>query len=95
MKETILKYLGKMSLTQLPKGNCNKNSTENGNARPSIVVNNFAENKTTFKPMKPGLESYSNAVKSLKKIATVSWPAITCSKLIIETLEQGVKYVQT
>ena len=44
--------------------------------------------------MKPGLESYSNAVKSLKKIA-VSWPAITCSKLIIETLEQGVKYVQT
>ena len=95
MTEIILKYLGKMSLTQLPKGNCNKNSPENGNGRPSIVVNNFQENKTTFKLMKPGLESYSNAVKSLKKIASVSWPAITCSKLIIETLEQGVKYVQT
>ena len=83
-----------MSLTQLPKDNCNNNSTENGNGGPSIVVNDFPENKTTFKPMKPGLESYSNAVKSLKKIASVSWPAITCSKLIIETLEQGVKYVQ-
>ena len=28
------------------------------------------------------------------KIATSFQPAITCSKLAIETLEQGVKYVQ-
>ena len=27
-------------------------------------------------------------------IQTISQPAITCSKLTIETLEQGVKYVQ-
>ena len=65
MKETILKYLGKMSLTQLPKGSRNNNSTENGNRRPSIVENNFPENETTFKPTKPGPESYSNAVKPL------------------------------
>ena len=26
---------------------------------------------------------------------TISQPAITCSKLTIETLEQGVKYVQS
>ena len=26
---------------------------------------------------------------------TLSQPAITCSKLTIETLEQGVKYVQS
>ena len=27
--------------------------------------------------------------------ATLTQPAITCSKLTIETLEQGVKYVQS
>ena len=31
---------------------------------------------------------------SLKKVK-ISQPAITCSKLTIETLEQGVKYVQS
>ena len=29
-----------------------------------------------------------------RRIITLSQPAITCSKLTIETLEQGVKYVQ-
>ena len=29
------------------------------------------------------------------EITIISQPAITCSKLIIETLEQGVKYVQS
>ena len=28
-------------------------------------------------------------------VATWTQPAITCSKLTIETLEQGVKYVQS
>ena len=28
-------------------------------------------------------------------LTTISQPAITCSKLTIETLEQGVKYVQS
>ena len=27
--------------------------------------------------------------------ASIPQPAITCSKLVIETLEQGVKYVQS
>ena len=31
----------------------------------------------------------------LKNILAVSQPAFTCSKLTIETLEQGVKYVQS
>ena len=30
-----------------------------------------------------------------KKTKVTSQPAITCSKLTIETLEQGVKYVQS
>ena len=34
-------------------------------------------------------------VKIKGKIHTYSQPAITCSKLTIETLEQGVKYVQS
>ena len=32
---------------------------------------------------------------SLFKILEMSQPAITCSKLTIETLKQGVKYVQS
>ena len=32
---------------------------------------------------------------SSSKYAYLSQPAITCSKLTIETLEQGVKYVQS
>ena len=31
----------------------------------------------------------------IKKKSKLSQPAITCSKLTIETLEQGVKYVQS
>ena len=31
----------------------------------------------------------------LKKISKASQPAFTCSKLTIETLEQGVKHVQS
>ena len=34
-------------------------------------------------------------VKLVTKIKKPSQPAITCSKLTIETLEQGVKYVQS
>ena len=30
-----------------------------------------------------------------KKLKILTQPAITCSKLTIETLEQGVKYVQS
>ena len=32
---------------------------------------------------------------TLKPHSDTSQPAITCSKLTIETLEQGVKYVQS
>ena len=38
------------------------------------------------------LRKYWFGLRSLK---TVTQPAITCSKLTIETLEQGVKYVQS
>ena len=34
-------------------------------------------------------------LESHLKLSFVSKPAITCSKLIIETLEQGTKYVQS
>ena len=37
---------------------------------------------------------FSNAMASLDTLF-LSQPAITCSKLKIETLEQGVKYVQS
>ena len=33
-------------------------------------------------------------LSSLVRAANISVPAFTCSKLTIETLEQGVKYVQ-
>ena len=36
-----------------------------------------------------------NIFKFLCKIATASQSAFTCSKLTIETLEQGVKFVQS
>ena len=32
---------------------------------------------------------------SNRSVKTLSQPAFTCSKLTIETLEQGVKYVQS
>ena len=32
---------------------------------------------------------------NLKNKTNITQPAITCSKLTIETLEQGVKYVQS
>ena len=42
---------------------------------------------------------YWSIIKALlddaKILLTQSQPAITCSKLTIETLEQGVKYVQS
>ena len=34
-------------------------------------------------------------LSAFKKYFTTAQPAITCSKLTIETLEQGVKYVQS
>ena len=33
--------------------------------------------------------------KTLKITLTISHPGFTCSKLTLETLEQGVKYVQS
>ena len=33
--------------------------------------------------------------KNLRNIRIISQPAITCSKLTTEALEQGVKYVQS
>ena len=57
-----------MSSTQSYKDNHNNNSTQNGNRRSSLAVNNFPENQTAFKPMKPGPQFYSKAVKSKKKI---------------------------
>ena len=38
---------------------------------------------------------YSNFFSTLSSKMQASQPAITCSKLTIETLEQGVKYVQS
>ena len=37
----------------------------------------------------------ATSVGLLKKAQGTSQPAFTCSKLTIETLEQGVKYVQS
>ena len=42
--------------------------------------------------LKPLLENSESSIKSAKE---TSRPAIACSKLTIETLEQGVKYVQS
>ena len=39
--------------------------------------------------------SYFSQVLLIKKRAVPSQKAITCSKLTIETLEQGVQYVQS
>ena len=33
--------------------------------------------------------------QQVTNVVVISQPAITCSKLTIETLEQGVKYVQS
>ena len=41
------------------------------------------------------LEHLIPAIFCLKVTRKTSQPAITCSKLTIETLEQGVKYVQS
>ena len=38
---------------------------------------------------------FSTRVNGNLSLMQVSLPAITCSKLTIETLEQGVKYVQS
>ena len=40
------------------------------------------------------LYSYT-VLKSCRSKMNLTQPAITCSKLTIETLEQGVKYVQS
>ena len=34
-------------------------------------------------------------IQQVTNVAIISQPAITCSKLTIETLKQGVKYVQS
>ena len=39
--------------------------------------------------------TWSSGHLSQHKNKTADQPLITCSKLIIETLEQGVKYVQS
>ena len=36
-----------------------------------------------------------SAVRSIVSFRACSQPTITCSKLTIDTLEQGVKYVQS
>ena len=45
------------------------------------------------------VEPHKNTIKSLKQIIVYkpipTQPAFTCSKLTIETIEQGVKYVQS
>ena len=38
---------------------------------------------------------YRHKIATDKKTKETTQPAITCSKLTIETLEQGVKYVQS
>ena len=38
---------------------------------------------------------YNYAISGSDFLPRVSQPAFTCSKLTIETLEQGVKYVQS
>ena len=41
------------------------------------------------------LEQVSSFTKLINNIQFQSQPAFTCSKLTIETLEQGVKYIQS
>ena len=52
---------------------------------------------TVIKVCKRVLSSLSSIdiVRDLKRSQEFSQPAITCSKLTIETLELGVKYVQS
>ena len=40
-------------------------------------------------------EMYNEFTSCVQELFNSTQPAITCSKLIIETLEQGVKYVQS
>ena len=56
-----------MPYTQSQNNRHNK-STQNRNRGTSIVVKNFPKNQTTFKHIKPEPQSYSEAVKSAKKI---------------------------
>ena len=57
----------------------------------------ITDNRSRFRKQY-GHKRSNNCIKQLKKfkISTdiLTQPAITCSKLIIETLEQGVKHVQ-
>ena len=46
-----------------------------------------------FAKLKKSTELRINEIKQL--FINITQPAITCSKLTIETLEQGVKYVQS
>ena len=41
-----------------------------------------------------GVQTYVHLIKKNPSIFNLFQPAITCSKLTIETLEQGVTYVQ-
>ena len=43
----------------------------------------------------PSMNAYSQKQHNKKRKNPTTPPAITCSELTIETLEQGVKYVQS
>ena len=61
-------------------------------ASGSRNLENFQENICSVRNKKKYLSTKSN---NCKGIYYSSQPAIACSKLTIETVEQGVKYVQS
>ena len=69
------------------------NVAEGNKAKTSLTV----EGTIRFEPRENAKIFYSDLATSLMKNHQLhlTQPAITCSKLTIETLEQGVKYVQS
>ena len=49
----------------------------------------------SFNHPKSDFEIASHVISKVKRSKIHTQPAFTCSKLTIETLEQGVKYVQS
>ena len=82
IKETTESIFPEIETTELIKPICKK----------SIFRKNTGKIKKecVFSPVK------SHLIKQIDKCprVVITQPAITCSKLTIETLEQGVKYIQ-
>ena len=64
---------------------------------PNSLISNFTNifSRTNPESVPSTAQNFFCAVIILSFGLKISQPAFTCSKLTIETLEQGVKYVQS